>query len=153
MFKQFFIAAALIAVICSGCQEAIAPIGPIISLGVLWKQGEASKYYATEQEVMHKSVKAVLDEFKIHVTYEELNDRTITLKAGGEEKGEARFKIYVVAVRENITRIGIRVNTFGDKEFAELIFRHIDKQQGVEQFATVASLNEEINKQRRPRRR
>ena len=151
MLKQFLIAVTIIA--CSGCQEIIAPIGPIISLGVLWHQGEASKYYATDQAVMHRSTKAVLEELKIHVSYEEIDDRTITIKAGGEEKRDDRFKIKVIAVREGITKICIRVNNFGDKEFAELIYRHIDKQQGVEQFASVTSLNEAVNNQRRPKRR
>jgi stress response protein SCP2 len=131
-----------------GC-DAFNPIGPIIQFGLFWKQGEATKYYATEADVLLVATKEVLKEFKFPIKSEETKDRTVTIKAGDDDN----FKIQVTAVRDNVSKLSIRVNTFGDKPYAELIYRHVDQKQGIEQFASVTALNAAVEGQKRPNKR
>lgn len=129
----------------SGC-NFITPIGPIIQLGIMWYEGEAQKYYATPQDKMHVAVKNVLSEFKIPIIEEEIDGGNIYIKAGDDD----RFKIKITSVREKVTKVSIRVNIMGDKPYAEMIYRHIDKQNDIEQFASLVELNNAVEKQ--PRR-
>ena len=69
----------------------------------------------------------------------------IYIKAGDDD----RFKIKIIAVREKVTKLAIRVNTFGDKPYVEMIYRHVDKEKNVEQFATAVMLNNAMTKQKR----
>lgn len=130
----------------TGC-EFVNPIAPLIQIGVYWLEGEAHKYYATEQSKICDAVKAVLDEFSLPILHEEQKGETIYIRAGDDD----RFKIKVTAVRENVTKLSIRINTFGDKAYAEMIYRHVDQQPLVEQFASVDELNTAMEEQ--PRRR
>jgi len=129
-----------------GCAY-FAPIGPIVSLGILWANGEASKYYASDVGVIHVAIKNVLEEFKIPILEEKTEDDIIYLKAGDDD----RFKIKIVPVREKITKLMIRINTMGDKSYTEFLFRHVDKQKDVEQFASLKELNENMSKRSRNR--
>lgn len=128
-----------------GCQY-MNPIGPIIQIGVYWLEGEAHKYYNSDQETIHRATIATLKELKLPITKDEKQSDYIYILAGDDD----RFKIKIRAVREEITKLSIRVNTFGDKPFAELIYRHVDQQPGVEQFTTLVELNEAMDKRRRP---
>lgn len=130
-----------------GCQY-LAPIGPIVQLGVMWVQGEAHKYYNTDQATILDATKAALKELDLAITNEEKSEDTIYLKAGDKE----RFKIKVHAVRQKTTKVSIRVNIMGDKPYAEMIYRHIDKQTGVEQFVSLKELNTAMENRPRHRR-
>lgn len=142
MFKKIM-QAAVLATVC-GC-TALAPIGPIVSLGVAWVNGEASKYYASNLEEIHFATKNVLEEFDFQIAEEKIEENIVTILAGEEDK----FKIKIVGVRENITKLSIRVNIMGDKPYAELIYRHVDKQPNVKQFASLKDLNNQMDRQRR----
>jgi hypothetical protein len=138
----------------AGC-EFFNPIGPMIQLGIYWYEGEAHKYYATDQPTIDKALRSALNEVAIPINSEETKGDTIYLRAGGKmvtEKrlmhsvSEDRFKIKVTKVNEKVTKLSIRVNVFGDKPFAELIYRHVDQQPGVRQFATSQELHEAVNR-------
>jgi hypothetical protein len=122
-----------------GC-KGLNPIEPLIQIGIMWKHGEASKYYATDQETIIKATKAVLTKFTLPILEEKRNGDTYYIRAGDDD----RFKIKIESVKSNITKLSIRVNIMGDKPFAELIYRHVDQQSGVRQFATNAELNESL---------
>jgi len=142
MFKikrlYFYVVLTLFLVGCS----AINPIGPIVSLGIMWVNGEASKYYATDRDVIHDAIKIVLEKFKIPVIEEKIEEDSILIKAGDDDK----LKIKIIATRENVTKVLIRVNVMGDMAYAELIYRHVDDQPGVNQFVSLSQLNEAIEK-------
>ena len=142
-----------IAVLCSflissGCSN-INPVGPIVTLGIFWYQGEAQKYYATEQSALLEATKNVLNKLKLPIESEVVDGNLIVIKAGDDDK----FKIKIADVRENISKLSIRVNTFGDKPYAELIFRHVDSQPNIQQFASLNELNQAMEKQPRRLRR
>lgn len=150
--------ALLLAIPAVGCQ-GFNPVGPIISLGIYWKNGEAVKYYNTDQRTLVNALKASLQELDIPVNEETERDGTVVIRAGGAVfvgdaggpldhkprtvhlRQEDRFKIKVSAVKPKTTKLSIRVNTFGDRPYAEMVFRHVDAQPGVRQFATLAELN------------
>lgn len=133
----------------TGC-EIFNPIGPIIQIGVMWINGEANKYYNTEQTPIIRAVKDVLDELDMPIQKEEENGAVYYIQAG--DKGSDRFKIKVTAVRHNVTKLSIRVNTMGDKPYAEMIYRHVDRQPGIITFVTVEALNKAANKEDSHRR-
>jgi hypothetical protein len=146
MFQiQRLILPVVLAVFLAGC-AVLSPIGPIVSLGIMWVNGEAAKYYATDRDVIHAATKNVLKEFKLPILEEKIEEDTIYIKAGDDDK----LKIKIVATREGVTKLLIRVNIMGDQAYAELIYRHVDEQPGVLQFASLVELNEAIEK--RPRR-
>lgn len=142
MFKFLIISCFLI--VSVGC-EILSPISAIVELGIKWKEGEAQKYYATPQDQIYRSLKIVLDDLSIPITNESTDENVISIKAGDDDK----FKINVISVRDKVTKLTIRVNFMGDKPYAEMLFRNIDKQKGVEQFTTVAQLNNSLKNQSR----
>lgn len=145
MLKKFLMCFLAFSIInFSGC-ALVNPIGPITQLGIMWYEGEAHKYYATPQEKIHSAVKVVLAKFTLPIKEETINGETVYIKAGDDD----RFKIKISSVRQNVTKLSIRVNIMGDKPYAEMIYRHVDQQQGVEQFASLVELNTAVEKQQR----
>ena len=133
----------------TGC-DLFNPIGPIIQIGVMWMNGEAHKYYNTEHEPLIKATKDVLNDLKMPIQSEELDGNVYYIVAG--DKGEDRFKIKVTSVKENVTKLSIRVNIMGDRPYAEMIYRHVDEIPGIRQFASVAELNEAVSRKQKGRR-
>lgn len=137
---------AFLAVLLAGC-EFVGAIGAITSVGVFWMNREAHKYYNTELDTMEDSVRKVLDEMEIPIEKEYMSGESMVFKADAND----RFRITLNPVRYNITKVSILVNTLGDKPYAEMIYRHIDAQDGVVQFVTVEELNTAMEE--RPRRK
>lgn len=133
-----------LALFTTGC-SLLNPLSTIIDIGIFWYEGEANKYYACPQQELHSATKAVLAEFQLPIKKEYTKNQTVHIKAGDKD----RFSIKVVSVRQNVSKLSIRINTFGDKPYAEMIFRHVDQQKGVKQFATTAELKTALDRQRR----
>lgn len=134
----------------TGC-ELFNPIGPIIQLGVMWIEGEAQKYYNVDQQTLIRATKDTLKELEFPIQKEEEDGSVYYITAGDE--GSDRFKIKVTAVRHNVAKLSIRVNIMGDRPYAEMIYRHVDKQPGVIQFTSLAELNEAVTKPDRKKQR
>lgn len=150
----------------SGC-EMFNPIGPLIQLGIYWKEGEAHKYYQTDHDTLYRSTLAALKDLDIPVNGEERDGNTVYIRAGGKvavsQQGGAlgtdpvtvklqsddRFKIKVIKVNEKVSKLSIRVNTFGDKPFAELVYRNIDARPGIKVFQSTVELNDAVDNPRR----
>lgn len=145
MLVRILAAAVILTSLLVGCDSPINPIGPIIQLGIYWLDGEAHKYYNTDHLIIRKATLDTLKELDIPVIRETEYDDYYYILAGDDD----RFKIKIRSVRAKITKLSIRVNTFGDKPFAELIYRHLDKQQGVEQFTSLPELNTAMEHRRR----
>lgn len=142
MWKAGMIALTLVLVL--GCQY-LAPIGPIMQLGVMWMNGEAHKYYNTDQETIAVAMREVLKKLDLPIVSEEEDGEILHIRAGDKD----RFKIKLNAVRERTTKVSIRVNTMGDKEYAEMIYRHLDSKAGVVQFMSLKELNTAMERRRR----
>jgi len=119
------------------------PIGPILQIGIAWIEGEAHKYYNTEHAVLVQATKDALKDLEFPIQEEKEDENIYHILAGDE--GEDRFKIKITNVRHNVTKLSIRVNIMGDRPYAEMIYRHVEKQSGVKTFTSVAKLNEAVS--------
>ena len=157
MFKRMsMVVMTALLVAMSGC-EFINPIGAIIQVGVFWLEGEAHKYYNTDQGTMVSAVKTTLEDLRFTILEESPYDNYYWIKATDGSKvsingkmTESHFKIKIREVRDRITKLSIRVNTFGNRPYVEMIYRHVDKQPGVKQFATAEGLNAAYRERNRP---
>jgi hypothetical protein len=160
MFNKMFLAISLFLCLgMTGC-EFFNPIGPIIQIGIMWIEGEAHKYYNTSDEAILAATKTVLRDLEFSIveeTKEEdyywikaVDNSRVTTLANGETVAST-FKIKIREVKENITKLSIRVNTFGDHPYVEMIYRHVDKQPGIIQFTTSRELNAAYHERGRPR--
>lgn len=149
MYKKLLSLVLFGMLLVTGC-EMFNPIGPIIQIGTMWMNGEAQKYYNTEQTPMIQAVKDVLKALDMPIQKEEENGAVYYIQAG--DKGSDRFKIKITAVRHNVTKLSIRINTLGDKPYAEMIYRHVDIQPGIKTFMTTVELNKAVNKKESHRR-
>jgi len=137
MWRQILILALFLGTL-TGC--GINPVVPLIQLGVFWMNREAQKYYNTPQEDLYKATRTALDELEFPVTDVSQDGEITVIKADAND----RFRIKLNPVRHNVTKVSILVNTLGDKPYAEMIYRHIDSQEGVIQFVTLEELNTAI---------
>lgn len=135
-----------LALTLAGC-EMIGLVGPIVNIGVFWMNREAHKYYNTDLDQMETSVRAALAELEMPIEDEFMEGESMVFKCDVND----RFRITLNPVRDNVTKLSILVNTLGDKPYAEMIYRHVDDQDGVIQFVTVEELNTALEE--RPRRR
>ena len=132
----------MLALLLGGC--ALAPlVGPIFAIGVAWANGEAHKYYHTDQQNIANAVKNAVNDLEFIVVEESVSGNTIHMKVDDRSESQQstnRFKIRVIRVQHNVTKLSIRINTMGDKPYAELIYRKVDKYPGVKCFKTVKEL-------------
>jgi hypothetical protein len=111
----------------SGCQ--ILGIGPIVSgitQGVIyWKNGEAQKYYEFEPEIIYNAAKrGATEDMQMSIDNIEEKDGFYRFYAGENN----RFKVKIESVDNNISRLSVRINFMGDKEYTELYFSKVDEQ-------------------------
>lgn len=133
---------AIVGLLClflSGCW--LAAIGPILSIGIMWMEGEATKYYNSDQKTMVAAMHETLRELNIPLKNESDKKNTHYINAG--DKAD-RFSIKIYEVRKDVTKVCIRVDTMGDKPYAELIYRHLDQKNGVRTFESLKALNRAV---------
>ena len=157
MFKRITALFLLSTFIFSAGCDLFNPISPIIQLGVMWMEGEGHKYYNTDQETMHSAVKNVLQDLDFPIIKETNEGDYIYIEASDKETqpGQvalaSKFKIKIREVRHNVTKLSIRINTWGDKPYAEMIYRHVDDENDVKDFVTVKELNTAMKVRKRVR--
>jgi len=131
MRNRFFplLALPLIAALMSGCMALpFLPFLPIMGSAyegyVVWKRGEATKYYAFDLETTYRAVKQASDHLKLEVM-----SITPAPKEGYsfETKGEVPMHIDILPLeKKNVTSVVIKIPTFGDKHYVELFYRLVD---------------------------
>jgi len=110
----------------SGC-AALAPtalISPVIQAVVLWKEGEAHKYYPHSQKVVYSATKRALQSLGVSVQKEDFSRGTYHITASQNNK----FSIKINSTEPHVTQVNIRIDFMGDKDYAELIYKTIDNQ-------------------------
>lgn len=95
---------------------------PIITGIVMWKQGEAKKYYEEDYQIVLRAVKKTVTKYKLSITRQHNYKNEYIVVAGNGD----RFKITVKKESSLHTLVCIRINFFGDKQLAELIYKTID---------------------------
>lgn len=107
--------------ILSGC-EAIPIVGPLVNGLIVWTNGEASKYYAFNSTTLYRTTKKACQEFGYTIESDSSSDQDHYLIVGSNK----RFKIKIESMEPEISRLKIRVGFFGDKPYAELIYKKVD---------------------------
>lgn len=110
----------------SGC-AALAPtalISPIVQAVVMWKDGEAHKYYPHSEKTVHSATKRALQALDVSIQKEDFSKGTYHISASQNNK----FSIKIYATEPRTTKVSIRIDFMGDKDYAELIYKTIDNQ-------------------------
>lgn len=108
----------------AGCGAEIL-IAPIVSGVVAWSEGEATKYYDADSELLYFAVKRVCKELDYPVTRDDKPKKGKYYLIAGENN---RFKISIAPVQPDISYVKIRIDFMGDKPYAELFYKHLDEQ-------------------------
>jgi len=88
----------------------------------MWKQGEAKKHYTEDYQIVCRATKRTLKDMKIDIIRSNsYSYETIILAGNGN-----RFKIKIYKNSDSYTSVSMRINAFGDKQLAELIYSNID---------------------------
>lgn len=105
-----------------GCSFVPFVVGPIITGVIMWKQGEAKKYYNEDSLVIYRAVKNSLKELEYQINFDQKNKDGYYLVAGEKSK----FKITIRNVKSKVVEVSVRINFMGDKQYAELLYSKID---------------------------
>jgi len=115
----------------SGCSFLFLA-SPIITGIVMWKQGEAKKHYIEDYQIVCRATKRTLKDMKIDIIRSNsYNYETVILAGNGN-----RFKIKIYKNQDSYTSVSMRINAFGDKQLAELIYSNIDNNMNVIEYDT-----------------
>ncbi len=107
-----------------GCAVAPFIVSPIVTGVIVWKDGEARKYYNEGLGSIYRATKSSLKELNLQISEDKtLQNGDFYLVA---DKENSSFKITIRQVKPNITEVKIRVGFMGDKPYAEFLFDHID---------------------------
>jgi hypothetical protein len=122
--KRMWLLLLVVPVIMSlyGCILAAAAVG---ATGVLYYQGKASKNYPHPVMKTYDVVLAALKDAEIQVC-EKGADATSGKIEGILQNGD-KIHIKFDASGEDVTKVSIRIGTFGDRQKSEFIFGKIDK--------------------------
>ena len=115
----------LVCILCFfvfGCDVVPFVQGPIVTGIIMWKQGEAKKYYNEELDTIYRATKHALQDLNHIITKDEKNKEGYYVVAGDRDK----FKIHIKAIKPKITEVRIRINIMGDKSYADLVYGAID---------------------------
>ena len=105
----------------SGCQF-VPLFSPIITGIIIWKEGQAQKYYEINTSIMYRCVKNSLHDLNIKITKDQKNKNGYYLQAENKDT----FYIHIYYVKKDVSNVAIRINTFGNKSYTELIYQKID---------------------------
>lgn len=120
-------------VFSSGCGiSPIDPIEPGINLFLKWKEGEGHKYYLYSSDTVYRAMKRSCRKLGYEIERDDppTEDHSYYVIAGSND----RFKIKVRSVEENVSKLSVRINFWGDKPYAELIFKEVDGELSVIEF-------------------
>lgn len=113
-----------------GCGPATMLVGPAVTGVVYWVNGEAHKYYNESPNILYRATKHSLNELSIPITKDEPKDNTFYILAGEGNK----FSFHITPAEKNLSKVSLRINILGDKDYAELIYKKIDEQLNIIHF-------------------
>jgi hypothetical protein len=118
-----FVAASLSGCAAPACLSFLPITGSAYEGYVVWKSGEATKYYAFDLDTTYRAVLRTAEQLKL--------ESAVTKSAPKEgysleTKGTVPMHIDIVLVEKSITSVVISISTFGDKHYVELFYRTVD---------------------------
>jgi len=127
MFSRF--ALFLIIALLSGCtalpfMSFLPLMGSSAYEGyVVWKSGEATKYYAFDLDTTYKAVMRASEQMKLEATLIKSEPKK---GYSLETKGNVPMHIDVLPLKKSVTTVVIKIPTFGDKHYVELFYSLVD---------------------------
>ncbi len=106
----------------SGCQFA-GILSPVITGVIIWKEGRAHKYYDLNTIVLYRAVKNTCNDLNIKITSDSKTKNGFYIVG----KSKDNFSFYIEKYSFNVTDLSIRINTFGNKSYTEMIIHKIDE--------------------------
>jgi hypothetical protein len=118
----------LVTALLSGCIAVpFLPLIPIMGSAyegyVIWKGGEATKYYAYDIDTTYRAVTQTAGQLKIEAT---LTKPAPKEGYSVETKGHEPMHIDILPREKNITAVIIKISRFGDKHYVELFYSVVD---------------------------
>ena len=105
----------------SGCQF-IGVISPVITGIIIWKDGRAYKYYDIDEVVVCRAVKRSCKELGLQLVEDKPSRHGRYMLYYGRDS----LSFYVKGIKGGVTETSLRVNSFGNKPYCEMIFDKID---------------------------
>jgi len=112
----------------SGCAVlGLIPFIPVIGGSyqgyTVWKGRESSKYYTYDSKTVCQAIKQSCEQLILETVIQNpVSENGCSL----ETKGNYPMEINVSHVEKNLTKVVITIALFGDKQYAELLYRTID---------------------------
>ena len=125
-----FIILCILSIFLAGC-GAETILGPIAAGYIMWKEGEAHKYYKSDSGTVHRAVKRALEDMGLSISRDDPPDQGDYYLIAGDNN---RFKIKIVRIEKNITKLSVRINFMGDKDYAELLYKNVDYQTNIIEY-------------------
>lgn len=97
---------------------------------VYWINGEAVKYYDCDAETINQAAQQAFKQMELPVKNDTAKKQGFNIVAGDKD----RFTVNIVQVQNNITKVKVRVNFLGDKNYVYLFYQHLDDQINVIEF-------------------
>jgi len=107
---------------CGGAELFLMPIAPIVQFYLIWKDGEAIKYYNVNTEIVYRAVKRNCENLGYNILEDDNDDEGRYYVVA---KNDNKFKLKVQSV-DNQTCVKLRINFMGDKPYAEMFFKELD---------------------------
>ncbi len=112
----------------SGCAVlGLIPFIPVVGGSyqgyTVWKGRESSKYYTHDSKTVCLAVKQSCEQLILETVIQNpVSENGCSM----ETKGNYPMEINVSHVEKNLTKVVITIALFGDKQYAELLYRTID---------------------------
>ena len=142
----------------SGCWAASTLIGTPVQIGVqayvTWKNGEAFKYYPYSKEVMSRAVQRAFTRMQLTVVGvipTSSDGCTFIVKWWDKTTGYGilagnnnQFNVNIEQKEQNVCVVRCRVDFWGDKEYAELLYKYIDEEVNTIEFTNGGSIKSQF---------
>lgn len=115
---------------CIGCTQTQLLLNPMTIGATKWSNGLGVKYYNEDYNIVYRSAKLSLKDLGFNIIKDQKGKNQNYIVAGDKD----RFKITLRNVKDNISEVKIRINFWGDKPYADLIFQKIDSNMLVIEF-------------------
>jgi hypothetical protein len=118
-------------VLLSGCIALpFLPFVPIMGSAyqgyVIWRGGEATKYYAYDLDTTYRAVMQASDQLKIETTLiKSAPNEGYSLKI--ERNIPMQIDILPLEKNVRVTMVIVRISIFGDKQYVELLYSLVDE--------------------------
>jgi len=108
----------------AGGAQVIPVIGASYEGYVVWKGRESSRYYTYDTKTVCQAIKQSCDQLKLET---EIQNPASENGCSLDTKGKYHMEINASHSEENLTKVVITIELFGDKQYAELLYRTIDE--------------------------